>query len=154
MIFDGGTSASLTAGAINLNVEQVTVEADASVTGSSVEFDMDASGNGLIPEELLTDGFILAAPHAEILIQGTVEATAGDVVLTADSTTNVNSSSFSLGLIGGAINVALPSAEITVDGGTVRASGGVDVDANVALTISADDEADSNDNQSLSLIHI
>jgi len=54
---------SLTAGAIHFKAEEINVEATGSVSGTSVNFEAAATGNGLIPEEL-TKGLYLAAPHA------------------------------------------------------------------------------------------
>ena len=145
---------SLTAGAIHFKSEEINVATGGSVTGASVNFEAAATGNGLIPDEL-TKGLYLAAPHATINVQGDVTATAGNVVMSATATSSLQPSQGQIGSIGGALVVGLPKATITLgvegDGASgadvSAASGNVDLDTVVNVTVTATDAADSSDTQ-------
>ncbi|WP_189510130.1 LEPR-XLL domain-containing protein [Mesorhizobium sp. M1D.F.Ca.ET.043.01.1.1] len=141
---------ALTAGAIHFKAEEINVNAGASVSGTSVNFEAVGEGNGLIPTEL-TKGLYLAAPHATINVTGSVTATAGDVVMSATATSSLTPSQGQIGSIGGAIVVGLPKATITLGDGSssahISATGKVDLDTAVNVTVTAADEADSSDTE-------
>ncbi|WP_245470225.1 hypothetical protein, partial [Mesorhizobium sp. M2C.T.Ca.TU.002.02.1.1] len=141
---------ALTAGAIHFKAEEINVDAGASVSGTSVNFEAVGEGNGLIPTEL-TKGLYLAAPHATINVTGSVTATAGDVVMSATATSSLTPGQGQIGSIGGAIVIGLPKATITLGDGAssahISATGKVDLDTAVNVAVAAADEADSSDTE-------
>ena len=148
VVFDGTLT---TSGAVTVTAEQIDVTSGGSVTASEVDFDAVAEGNGLVPVEL-TEGVYLAAPLAEIEILGAVTASTGNVSMTASATATLEPGQATVSSLSGALVVGLPQARVIVgadgdagSGGTITAAGAVDLDAEVSVTVTADDAADSSD---------
>ncbi|MEL6550928.1 MAG: hypothetical protein AAFQ54_11865, partial [Pseudomonadota bacterium] len=138
------------ADAINVTAEQIVVDGGVTITGTSVNFTAEATADALA---LASDaGVYVALPLADVTVLGTVAASAGDVVISASATSNLDAATVSLGPVGGAIITAIPSATISVGdasdplvGGTITATGNVDLDTAISLTVMAADEADAGD---------
>ncbi|MGD8330585.1 MAG: hypothetical protein PVJ49_14220, partial [Acidobacteriota bacterium] len=126
-----------TAGDVQVNAEKIDLSSStlnaANVTLTADELENDAE---------ITGGVFLALPSAEIDLTGATLSASGAVQLTATATADMDSSTFTLGPVGGALFTVLPSANITMSDTTVTAAS-LSAESKVVVDMSGVDTADS-----------
>jgi hypothetical protein len=129
-----------TAGDVQVNAEKIDLSSStlnaSNVTLTAAELEDDAD---------ITEGVFLALPSAEIDLTGaTLNVAGGAVQMTATATAQIESSTFTLGPVGGALFAVHPTANITMSDTTVTAAS-LSAESKVVVDISAEDMADSMD---------